>query len=134
MALSSLRQMNSSPAHSATASFNSTRNKSLLSRRRTIVFGPSVLLASLISFSNPSSSPLSFHLALAQQQQLDELQQEEDRLMRLFQVSLFLFVRFSVDNFNGAQKLIVISFTHLGSIVSDWNNLMGESFCIFFYK
>ncbi|XP_062160397.1 protease Do-like 5, chloroplastic [Alnus glutinosa] len=85
MALSSLRQMNSSPAHSATPSLNSTRNKSLLSRRRTIVFCPSVLLASLSSFSNPSSSPLSFHLALAQQQQLDELQQEEDRLMRLFQ-------------------------------------------------
>ncbi|XP_059438448.1 protease Do-like 5, chloroplastic [Corylus avellana] len=86
MVLSSLCQMSSSPVQSATSSLNSSQNKSLLSSRRAIVFGPSVLMASLISFSNPSSSPLSIHLALAQQQQqLDELQQEEDRVMRLFQ-------------------------------------------------
>ncbi|KAF5472506.1 hypothetical protein F2P56_009219, partial [Juglans regia] len=89
MVLGSLRPVNSSPIHTTTnaSSSNSSEKKSqYLTSRRAIVFGPSVLVASLLNFNTlSSSSPPSFHLALAQQQQLDELQQEEDRAVQLFQ-------------------------------------------------
>ncbi|XP_042944546.1 uncharacterized protein LOC122278423, partial [Carya illinoinensis] len=73
-------------------------------------FWSSVLVASLLNF-NPlsSSSPPSFHLALAQQQQLDELQQAEDRAVQLFQVSYSPGHIFSslCSCFFGALKLII---------------------------
>lgn len=49
------------------------------------MLGPSVVVASLLHFYNPISPQPSSHLALAQQQQEDELQQQEDRSVHLFQ-------------------------------------------------
>ena len=51
--------------------------------------GPTAIVASLIHLYNPIPSPPSFDLALALQQQ-DELQQEEDRAVHLFQVFIFV--------------------------------------------
>ncbi|KAB1222607.1 Protease Do-like 5, chloroplastic [Morella rubra] len=86
MVLASLWRMSASPTHtSATSSSNSVQNKSHLTRRRAIAFGPSVLVVSLLNFSTLSSSPPPFQIALARQEQLDELQQEEDRVVHLFQ-------------------------------------------------
>lgn len=113
MVLGSLRPVNSSPIQTTTSasSSNSSEKKSQLTRRRTIVFGPNVLVASLLNFNTliTSSSPPSFHLALAQQQQLDELQLEEDRAVQLFQVSYSLGHTFSslCNCFYGAFKLII---------------------------
>lgn len=113
MVLGSLRPVNSSPIHTTTnaSSSNSSEKKSqYLTSRRAIVFGPSVLVASLLNFNTfSSSSPPSFHLALAQQQQLDELQQEEDRAVQLFQVSSSPGHTFSslCSCFYGALKLII---------------------------
>uniref|UniRef100_A0A2N9GT24 Protease Do-like 5, chloroplastic n=1 Tax=Fagus sylvatica TaxID=28930 RepID=A0A2N9GT24_FAGSY len=94
MVLNSLPHIHSPPnpihtsTNTATSSSNTTQ-KSLLTRRRTLVFGPTVLVAvaSFLNFNNnPTSSLPSFQLALAQQQQQqDQLEQEEDRVVRLFQ-------------------------------------------------
>ncbi|GMY37956.1 protease Do-like 5, chloroplastic [Fagus crenata] len=91
MVLNSLPHIHSppNPIHSSTNTTTSSSNttQSLLARRRTLVFGPTVLVAvaSFLNFNNnPTSSLASFQLALAQQQQ-DQLEQEEDRVVRLFQ-------------------------------------------------
>jgi hypothetical protein len=100
MVLNSLPHIHSPPnpihtsTNTATSSSNTTQ-KSLLTRRRTLVFGPTVLVAvaSFLNFNNnPTSSLPSFQLALAQQQQQqDQLEQEEDRVVRLFQVRYIYF-------------------------------------------
>ncbi|KAF3449951.1 hypothetical protein FNV43_RR06030 [Rhamnella rubrinervis] len=86
--LGSLCQINSSPVTPTAPSSSSTSSstkKGLLTRRRTsLLVGPTAVVASLIHLCNPIPSPPSFDLALALQQQ-DELQQEEDRAVHLFQ-------------------------------------------------
>ncbi|KAK7830198.1 protease do-like 5 [Quercus suber] len=67
--------------HNITSSSSSSNTpksqKNLLTRRRTIAFGPSLLVAVASSLT---------HLALAQQQQEeDPVEQEEDRVVQLFQ-------------------------------------------------
>lgn len=68
--------------HNITSSSSNTpkSQKNLLTRRRTIAFGPSLFVAVASSLT---------HLAIArQQQEEDPLEQEEDRVVRLFQVLL----------------------------------------------
>ena len=67
--------------HNITSSSSNTpkSQKNLLTRRRAIAFGPSLFVAVASSLT---------HLALAQQQQEDPLEQEEDRVVQLFQVLL----------------------------------------------
>lgn len=98
VALGSIWQFNSSPvtpttSTPSTSSSRSTR-RSFLTRRRTLLVGPTVLAASSLYPYSPVSSPASSDLALALLQQQDELQQEEDRAVRLFQVSVFFFSSF----------------------------------------
>ncbi|CAB4306867.1 unnamed protein product [Prunus armeniaca] len=85
--LGSLSQIKPSPipTNSSSSSSNHSQKGLLLTRRRAIVLGPSVVVASLLHFYNPISPQPSSHLALAQQQQEDELQQQEDRSVHLFQ-------------------------------------------------
>ncbi|GMN43212.1 hypothetical protein TIFTF001_012425 [Ficus carica] len=90
--LGSFCQLNSSPiptpSSSSSSSYLRSTQKGILTRRRTILLGQSLALTSLLQFCNPIHSPPSFHLAIAQlqqQQQQDELQQEEDRIVHLFQ-------------------------------------------------
>ncbi|CAL8147996.1 unnamed protein product [Prunus armeniaca] len=85
--LGSLSQIKPSPipTNSSSSSSNPSQKGLLLTRRRAIVLGPSVVVASLLHFYNPISPQPSSHLALAQQQQEDELQQQEDRSVHLFQ-------------------------------------------------
>ncbi|XP_030973309.1 protease Do-like 5, chloroplastic isoform X3 [Quercus lobata] len=64
--------------HNITSSSSNTpkSQKNLLTRRRAIALGPSLFVAVASSLT---------HLALAQQQQEDPLEQEEDRVVQLFQ-------------------------------------------------
>lgn len=61
---------------------NSSHNSLPFTSRRALVFAPSALMASLLAF------PLPTHAALPQLQ--DQVPQEEDRVVALFQVPLFL--------------------------------------------
>ncbi|KAM1045439.1 hypothetical protein EV1_036042 [Malus domestica] len=72
---------NSSSSSSSNPSRNSQKNK-ILTRRRAMVLAPSLVAASLLHFCNPISPQPSSRLALALQ---DELQQDEDRAVNLFQ-------------------------------------------------
>ncbi|KAK9936805.1 hypothetical protein M0R45_013629 [Rubus argutus] len=72
----------SSFSSSSSSSCSNPSQKGLITKRRAILFGPAAVVASLLHFYNPISS---LNLALAQQQQKDELQQEEDRAVNLFQ-------------------------------------------------
>ncbi|XP_024931805.1 protease Do-like 5, chloroplastic isoform X3 [Ziziphus jujuba] len=75
----------SSSSSSSSPSTSSSTPKGLLTRRRTLLVGPTALVASLLCLYSPIRSPPSFHnIALALQQQ-DELQQEEDHMVHLFQ-------------------------------------------------
>lgn len=77
----------------STASTDANKTKSLdITRRRSIGFGSSAILSSLlVNFCSPSSTLPSFRSAIALQQK-DELQLEEDRVVQLFQVlQLFFF-------------------------------------------
>ncbi|XP_028792142.1 protease Do-like 5, chloroplastic [Neltuma alba] len=76
MALASL-QTTLSPLSSSSTSLPSL---SLTSTRRAIAFGSCVSLASLLPLSNPNSTPPALAQLLS-----DELQQEEDRIVHLFQ-------------------------------------------------
>lgn len=93
--LGSLSQFSSSlmkPTTSSSSSSSSSTLKGLLSRRRTLLVGPTALVASLLHVYSPIDSPPSIHtIALALPQQ-DELQQEEDRVVHLFQVFFFFFL------------------------------------------
>ncbi|KAM1032814.1 hypothetical protein ACFX2I_036354 [Malus domestica] len=71
----------SSSSSSSNPSRNSQKNK-ILTRRRAMVLAPSLVAASLLHFCNPISPQPSSRLALALQ---DELQQDEDRAVNLFQ-------------------------------------------------
>ncbi|CAN6546098.1 unnamed protein product [Malus baccata var. baccata] len=71
----------SSSSSSSNPSRNSQKNK-ILTRRRAMVLAPSLAAASLLHFCNPISPQPSSRLALALQ---DELQQDEDRAVNLFQ-------------------------------------------------
>ncbi|GAY34098.1 hypothetical protein CUMW_009680 [Citrus unshiu] len=70
----------------STASTDVNKTKSLdITRRRSIGFGSSAILSSLlVNFCSPSSTLPSFRSAIALQQK-DELQLEEDRVVQLFQ-------------------------------------------------
>ncbi|XP_068320610.1 protease Do-like 5, chloroplastic [Pyrus communis] len=71
----------SSSSSSSNPSRNSQKNK-IFTRRRAMVLAPSLVAASLLHFCNPISPQPSSRLALALQ---DELQQDEDRAVNLFQ-------------------------------------------------
>ncbi|CAN6683680.1 unnamed protein product [Malus baccata var. baccata] len=76
---------NSSSSSSSSSSSNPSRNSQknkILTRRRAMVLAPSLAAASLLHFCNPISPQPSSRLALALQ---DELQQDEDRAVNLFQ-------------------------------------------------
>lgn len=79
----------------STASTDVNKTKSLdITRRRSIGFGSSVILSSvLVNFCSPSSTLPSFRSAIALQQK-DELQLEEDRVVQLFQVLQLFFIFF----------------------------------------
>lgn len=64
------------------ASPNPSENPLPFTSRRAIVFAPTALMASLLAF------PLPTYAALPQLQ--DDIPQEEDRIINLFQVPLFL--------------------------------------------
>ena len=83
--LSSLSQIKLPPITSCSPSNPS--HKALLTKRRALLLAPTAVLASLLHLYSPISSQPS---AIAQQQLQDELQQEEDRAVNLFQVSLSL--------------------------------------------
>ncbi|XP_007025045.2 PREDICTED: protease Do-like 5, chloroplastic [Theobroma cacao] len=71
------------PTTTTSSSSESSDNKSLvITRRRAIVSGSTVAVASLLQLSNPISS---LYSAIALQQQDEELDEEEDRIVRLFQ-------------------------------------------------
>ncbi|WRX26319.1 hypothetical protein QQP08_018806 [Theobroma cacao] len=71
------------PTTTTSSSSESSDNKSLvITRRRAIVSGSIVAVASLLQLSNPVSS---LYSAIALQQQDEELDEEEDRIVRLFQ-------------------------------------------------
>ncbi|EOY27668.1 Protease degS, putative isoform 2 [Theobroma cacao] len=71
------------PTTTTSSSSESSDNKSLvITRRRAIVSGSTVAVASLLQLSNPVSS---LYSAIALQQQDEELDEEEDRIVRLFQ-------------------------------------------------
>ncbi|KAM2496692.1 hypothetical protein COP2_037497 [Malus domestica] len=85
--LGSLSQIKPSPipTNSSSSSSNPSRNSQknkILTRRRAMVLAPSLVAASLLHFCNPISPQPSSRLALALQ---DELQQDEDRAVNLFQ-------------------------------------------------
>ncbi|XP_062012717.1 protease Do-like 5, chloroplastic [Rosa rugosa] len=82
--LGSLSQIKPSPPISTTFSSSSSNpsQKAFLTKRRALLLGPTALVASLLHFYNPISSQPS---AIALQQLQDELQQEEDRAVNLFQ-------------------------------------------------
>ncbi|EXB54848.1 Protease Do-like 5 [Morus notabilis] len=88
--LGSLCQLNPSPVLTTTTSssscscLRSTQN-GIFTRRRTILLGQSLVVTSLLELCNPILSAPSFRLAIAQQQQQDDLQQEEDRIVHLFE-------------------------------------------------
>ncbi|KAJ4703131.1 Protease Do-like chloroplastic-like [Melia azedarach] len=70
------------PFSTPSSSSSNDVNKGFVStRRRAIVFGSSVLISPLLNFCKLPS----FYSAIAQQQQQDELQLEEDRVVNLFQ-------------------------------------------------
>lgn len=79
----------------STASTDVNKTKSLdITRRRSIGFGSSAILSSLlVNFCSPSSTLPSFRSAIALQQK-DELQLEEDRVVQLFQVLQLFFIFF----------------------------------------
>lgn len=88
--LGSLSQIKPSlPLPTNSSSSSNPSQKGLITKRRAILFGPAAVVASLLHFYNPISS---LNLAHAQQQQKDELQQEEDRAVNLFQVSFLLLI------------------------------------------
>ncbi|XP_021294164.1 protease Do-like 5, chloroplastic [Herrania umbratica] len=71
------------PTTTTSSSSESSDNKSLvIPRRKAIVSGSTVAMASFLQLSNPISSVYS---AMAFQQQEEELDEEEDRIVRLFQ-------------------------------------------------
>ncbi|KAM5587631.1 protease Do-like 5, chloroplastic [Rosa sericea] len=80
--LGSLSQIKPSPPIPTTSSSSNPSQKALLTKRRAVLLGPTALVASLLHFHNPISSQPS---AIALQQLQDELQQEEDRAVNLFQ-------------------------------------------------
>ncbi|KAL5577259.1 hypothetical protein UlMin_018958 [Ulmus minor] len=82
----SLCQVNPSPIPATTTSSPSSTTplKGLLTRRRALLLGQSAVVASLIHLYSPIPSPPSLHQAIALQPQ-DELLQEEDRVVHLFQ-------------------------------------------------
>ena len=126
--LSSLCQVSPSPIpttiSSSSCSSSNTIQKGLLTRRRTVLLGQSLIATSLLHLFDPIHSPPSLPLAIALQQQ-DELQQEEDRIVNLFQVSFsFLFWKFTVFCLNQLGEALeempfwfwqLILLTHFGS-------------------
>ncbi|XP_022715520.1 protease Do-like 5, chloroplastic [Durio zibethinus] len=81
--LASLPTMPSPLPTTITSSSSESSYKSfVITRRRAIVSGSTVAMASLLHFSNPVSS---LYSAIALQRQEDELDQEEDIIIRLFQ-------------------------------------------------
>nr|XP_011460214.1 PREDICTED: protease Do-like 5, chloroplastic isoform X2 [Fragaria vesca subsp. vesca] len=78
----SLTQIKLPPPIPTTSSSSGPSQKTLLTKRRSLLLGPTAVVASLLHFYNPISSQPS---AIAQQQLQDDLQQEEDRAMNLFQ-------------------------------------------------
>ncbi|KAK3041176.1 hypothetical protein RJ639_028655 [Escallonia herrerae] len=71
----------SSPSLSSSSSSSSSNNKTLLTRRKTLSFTASVVASFLHFFRNSTHSSLNPAFA----QQVDELQQEEDRVVNIFQ-------------------------------------------------
>ncbi|KAJ7968964.1 Protease Do-like chloroplastic-like [Quillaja saponaria] len=69
---------------SSSSSTTSSKSRSTISRRRAIAFGPSVFVSSFLNWFNPNSFTPWLYPVLAQQLE-DGLQQEEDRLVKLFQ-------------------------------------------------
>ncbi|XP_062095132.1 protease Do-like 5, chloroplastic [Humulus lupulus] len=86
--LGSLYQLGPSPIPptiSSSSNSNLSRTqKSILTRRRTVLLGQTLLATSLLHFFDPIHSPPSLSPAIALQQQ-DELQLEEDRIVQIFQ-------------------------------------------------
>ncbi|KAL5577261.1 hypothetical protein UlMin_018960 [Ulmus minor] len=82
----SLCQVNPSPIPTTTTSSPSSTTplKGLLTRRRALLLGQSAVVASLIHLYSAIPSPPSLHQAIALQPQ-DELLQEEDQVVHLFQ-------------------------------------------------
>ncbi|KAL6197413.1 hypothetical protein ACLB2K_033022 [Fragaria x ananassa] len=80
--LGSLTQIKLPPPIPTTSSSSGPSQKTLLTKRRSLLLGPTAVVASLLPFYNPISSQPS---AIAQQQLQDDLQQEEDRAVNLFQ-------------------------------------------------
>ncbi|XP_065877004.1 protease Do-like 5, chloroplastic [Euphorbia lathyris] len=87
-----LHAISSSPRlHGSTSTSSSSSNYQdfsikplLLARRRALVFGSSLVVASLLNFHNLDSKPHSFFSAIAQE---EDLQTEEDRVVYLFQLT-----------------------------------------------
>ncbi|XP_048438137.1 protease Do-like 5, chloroplastic isoform X2 [Pyrus x bretschneideri] len=90
----------SSSSSSSNPSRNSQKNK-ILTRRRAMVLAPSLVAASLLHFCNPISPQPSSRLALALQ---DELQQDEDRAVNLFQVTNYHVIAKLATDQSGLQR------------------------------
>ncbi|GLU22652.1 hypothetical protein SLE2022_387120 [Rubroshorea leprosula] len=82
-----LASLNSPLLPAASSSPDSSGKNPLFTRRRAMVASSSVVVGSLLNLCNPNSKPLSSQSAIAQQkrEEKDELDQEEDRIVHLFQ-------------------------------------------------
>ncbi|KAJ8761873.1 hypothetical protein K2173_005584 [Erythroxylum novogranatense] len=82
--VSSLQRTNSSPCYSLDSECSSIKSI-IFPRRKAIAFGSGLSMVSLLDLLNTISKLPSFQSAVALQ--LDEVQQEEDRVVNLFQVT-----------------------------------------------
>ncbi|XP_024631578.1 protease Do-like 5, chloroplastic isoform X2 [Medicago truncatula] len=121
-------QMNLFPSptlttHSSTKTLPTTTVTA--TKRRAIVFSSSLVVASWLNFLNfNSAQPLSLSLSLSQQLQ-DELQQQEDHLVHLFQVTNYHVVAKLATDTSGLQRCKVFLVDAKGNNFSREGKIIG---------